>query len=131
MATKLRVHQQHPSLSVLALGHISEIARPKRKCTGTVRHQHVPRDVPMDSLGLAKNTKPSGCSKVGWHGANHMLSRLGETSVQAVTHGANPRRAAATWAPQGPTRSQTLVSAENTCRGCIISVYFQDNCELS
>lgn len=57
MATKLWLHQQHPSSLVSALSQISEIARLKCKCTGTARHQHVPRDVPMDSLGLAKKSQ--------------------------------------------------------------------------
>ena len=107
MATKLWVHQQHPSLLVLALGQISEIARPKHKRTGTMHHQRVPRDVPVDSLGLAK--KESGCSKVGRHGADHVLPRLREISVQAATHGTNPCRAATTWAPRGLTRNHSCL----------------------
>lgn len=50
MATILRVHEQRPSLLVLALGQISGIARPKRRHTRTVHHQCDP----MDGLGLAK-----------------------------------------------------------------------------
>lgn len=89
MATKLRVHQQHPSLSVLALGHISEIARPKRKCTGTVRHQPVPRDVPMDSLGLAE--KPNHQDAV-------RLAGVGPTTRYLVLGRPRCRRS-----PMGPT----------------------------
>lgn len=57
MATKLWLHQQHPSLLVSALGQFSETAHLECKCAGTARHQHVPRDVPVDSLGLAQKKK--------------------------------------------------------------------------
>lgn len=50
MATILWVHEQCPSLLVLALGQISEIARPKHRHARTVHHQCDP----MDGLGLAK-----------------------------------------------------------------------------
>ena len=99
MATKLWLHQQHPSPLVSALGQISEVARRKRKCTGTVRHERVPRDFPEDSLGFAK--KDAGCSQAGRHGADHALPHLRETSVQAATHRTDPRRAAGGGFPAG------------------------------